>query len=482
MKGILTMRILLANPPWKEPGFYGVRAGSRWPHLEHEQSRYMPFPFFLAYTAAVLEQEGFFPRIIDAIAERINLETFLYEVEKTQPELIILEVSTPSFPFDLKTVSSIRQRIGNETKIALCGPNHVMVGDEFLHNTPEVDFVFRGEYEFVTLELVRALKSGSSLKSISGLNFRDSNGEIVVNPARKLLANIDSIPWPSRHQLPMKNYYDEVGGIPQPSAQMWASRGCPYMCIFCVWPQLVYGGSNYRVRNPSDVADEMAWLVNTYDYKSIYFDDDTFNIGKDRMLKLCDEIQKRDLKIPWGIMARADGMDRQVLERMREAGMFSVKYGIESGDQSIVDASGKKLSLKTAFEVIKITRELGIQFHLTFTFGLPGETWETAQKTIDMALELNPSTVQFSICTPMPGSKYFDMAIANGYLNDEDWTHYTGFNSAVIRTDALTSENLEEILVNAENAWNQHFEKRNKVNKRAERLKKFGRFLGTQRF
>ncbi len=454
------MRIFLGNPPWSKDNYYGVRAGSRWPHLELKGDRYIPFPFFMAYAGAVLEQHGYYPRIVDAIAEGLTEAAFLHAIDKAQPELLIIEVSTPSFPHDLDLLHTIRNRFGRDLRVAVCGPNHLMVGAEFLRNNTDVDFVMRGEYEFISLELAEALQSGKGLDSIAGLNYRDSHGNVHINPDRQLLKDIDSIPWPSRHQLPMMKYFDDAGGITQPCAQMWASRGCPHMCIFCVWPQLVYGGPNYRVRNPADVADEMEWLVKTYDYKAVYFDDDTFNIGKSRMLKLCEEIRNRNLNIPWAVMARADGMDQEILVRMKEAGLFSIKYGIESGDQSIVDGCGKKLDLATARETIRMTRDLGIQYHLTFTFGLPGETRETAQRTIEMALELDPVTVQFSICTPMPGSKYFEIAREKGYLRDEDWSHYTGFNSAVIRTDKLTSKDLEEIFFNAKQAWYRHVVKR----------------------
>lgn len=454
------MRVFFGNPPWSSGDSYGVRAGSRWPHLEDAQSRYMPFPFFMAYAAAVLEQNGYYPRIVDAIAERIPAEAFIYAIEKARPDLLIIEVSTPSFPCDLEILGQIRTRFGTDLRIAICGPNQLMVGPEFLEANPGIDFVMRGEYELITLELVRALESGDALEGIRGLNYRDRNGSVHINPERELLKNIDQIPWPSRHQLPMMNYYDEAGGIPQPCAQMWASRGCPFMCIFCVWPQLVYGGPNYRVRNPKDVADEMEWLVKTYGFKAVYFDDDTFNIGKSRMLELCNHIRSRNLNIPWAVMARADGMDIEVLTHMREAGLYSIKYGIESGDQRIVDGSGKKLDLKTARETIRMTRELGIQYHLTFTFGLPGETRETARKTLDMALELDPATVQFSICTPMPGSRYFEIAREKGYLRNSDWSHYTGFTSAVIRTDELSPDDLEKILSEAQQTWYRHVEQR----------------------
>ncbi|HPQ42008.1 MAG TPA: hypothetical protein PLV45_16690, partial [bacterium] len=151
------MRIFLGNPPWRETGLYGVRAGSRWPHLECEGSRYMPFPFFLAYACAVLEENGYFPCMVDALAERLNDALFLHKLEKADPDLIVLEVSTPSFPYDLETVASIRRTLGGRVKIALCGPNHLMTNMDFMNGHPQVDYVLKGEYEFILLDLVRAL-------------------------------------------------------------------------------------------------------------------------------------------------------------------------------------------------------------------------------------------------------------------------------------------------------------------------------------
>lgn len=450
------MKIFLGNPPWSEPGYYGVRAGSRWPHLECEASRYMPFPFFLAYATAVLEKNGYHPRLVDSVAERISVSVFLHKLAESSPDLVVLETSTPSFPNDIAIIRDIRSRSGPDLRIALCGPHQLMNGPDFLTENPEVDFVFRGEYEITLLDLVRALEDGTGLDAVTGLNYRDPDGVVRINPDRTLLKNLDELPWPSRHQLPMPAYYDEAAGVPQPSGQMWASRGCPYQCIFCVWPQLVYGGSNYRVRDPEDVAAEMAFLVDVYGYKSIYFDDDTFNIGKDRMLRICKSIRQRNLNIPWAIMARADTMDREILESMAAAGLFSVKYGVESAVQEIVDRSGKNLDLSRLKEIVAITRDLGIQYHLTFTFGLPGETRDTARKTIDMAVNLDPHTVQFSICTPMPGSRYYRMLEEKGFLESTDWSDYTGFNSAVARTEDLSARDLEDILKSANEVWLGH--------------------------
>jgi len=145
---------------------------------------------------------------------------------------------------------------------------------------------------------------------------------------------------------------------------------------------------------------------------------------------------------------------------MAQAGLYSVKYGVESANQTIINNSGKNLDISKVHNTVSMTRKLGIQMHLTFTFGLPGETSKTAKDTINLAIELDPDTIQFSICTPMPGSKYYRMLKEKGYLNDADWSDYSGFNSAVARTDELTSKDLENILFEANTIWHRHTQRR----------------------
>ncbi len=168
----------------------------------------------------------------------------------------------------------------------------------------------------------------------------------------------------------------------------------------------MYNGTIYRVRNVADVVNEMEYLVKEMGFKSVYFDDDTFNIGKERMLKICDEIKRRKLNIPWAIMARADIMDEEILMNMKEAGLYAVKYGVESASQELLDAINKCMNIKKTERMIKFTKMLGIKTHLTFTFGLPGETKDTISGTVDFALRSDPTTIQFSIVTPFPGTRF----------------------------------------------------------------------------
>jgi radical SAM superfamily enzyme YgiQ (UPF0313 family) len=457
------MKTLLINPPWSKKGMYGVRAGSRWPHLEpSETTDYMPFPFFMAYAVAVLERAQKSVAVIDACAEKADDSTCLERIASLAPDLIVLETATPTIDIDLAFARKVRERQPCAL-IAFCGPHAPMLEPSFLRANPEVDFAFRGEYEMILLDLVESLESGADKRSIAGLLFRGPGGEVADNGPRPLLKDIDSLPWPARHLFPMEQYNDRPGGIPSPSLQMWASRGCPFQCVFCVWPQVMYGGNRYRARNPADVADELEFCLKKWPFKSFYFDDDTFNIGKERIIRLCREIRSRKISLPWSVMARADLVDRELLSEMKQAGLVSLKYGMESGVQDLIDASGKGLRIEQVEHAVKISKELDIEVHLTFTFGLPGETRETIKRTIEKAIELDPFSVQFSIATPFPGTVYHADLTEKGHILTAEWEQYSGSTGAVHRTDALDKADLDEALQEACAAWDMHrFSSRNR--------------------
>nr|MBC8263824.1 radical SAM protein [Anaerolineales bacterium] len=181
--------------------------------------------------------------------------------------------------------------------------------------------------------------------------------------------------------------------------------------------------------------------------------DDTFDIGKPRILKLCNEIKRRNLSLPWTAMARADTADREMLEAMAGAGLYAIKYGVESGVQELVDAADKSLNLNRVKETVRITKDLGVKVHLTFTLGLPGETEETIQRTLDFATEVDPDSMQFSIATPYPGTTYYDMAQESGMLVAESWIDFDGADRAVLHTEALSPEKLEAALRRARRQW-----------------------------
>ena len=462
-------KVLLANPPWRDGKRYGIRAGSRWPFtVEVPQEnwtippQYVPFPFFLAYTTSLLKEKGFNAVMLDAIAEGLLDEEFFTRIQGYAPDLLLIETATASIYNDIDYVRKLKTLLP-KTKIILTGTHVTHFKQKFLEEYPCVDGIIIGEYEEAMLNIVNYFKEKGSFNGIEqkGFLFFDPKGEIQGSAVKTDLVDIDALPYPERLTLPIYNYEDLFAGMVFPSLQIHASRGCPYGCIYCVWPQVLYNSSRYRTRDPIKVVDEIEKMIQDYGYRSFYFDDDTFNIGKQRILTLCAEIKKRGLnKIPWSVMARADTSDFETLKAMQDAGLNSIKFGVESGVQELVDACGKGLDLKKVEQAVQWCKQLGLQFHLTFTFGLPGETKETIEKTIQYAMKLAPDTCQFSLTTPFPGTKHFELAKNKGLLLTQNWDRYDGNRYTVMRGENLSQEELEQAVKEAYRRWEEFDRKR----------------------
>ncbi|MFA5062575.1 MAG: radical SAM protein [Candidatus Omnitrophota bacterium] len=445
--------VSLVNLPWKRGGKWGVRAGSRWPHiLDDSETNYLPFPFFLAYAAALLQKNYFSVSLIDAIAEQLDEEVFLKKITGLNIDFLVAETSTPSFYNDLAILKKIHSSLG--IPIILCGPHFEIYQTQILKDNDFIAYTLFGEYEFTLLELLVSLAEKKDLSGVKGLIWR-AGSDVIKNPAREA-CDINLLPWPLRDALPMGKYMDLPGGLPIPSVQMLSSRGCPFRCTFCLWPQVFYSGRDYRPRDVGDVVNEMEYLVKVKGFKSIYFDDDTFNIGKERILEFCKQVRGKGLQnIPWAVMARADLMDKGILSEMKSAGLWAVKYGVESENQLSVDDCEKRLDLRKVTEIVGITKSLGIKTHLTFCFGFPGETDKSIRKTIDYSLKLDSDSAQFSILTPFPGTELFERLDNENRILTKDWSKYDGHHSCVFQPDILTVDDLEKAKEKACVIWAQ---------------------------
>lgn len=450
------MKILLANLPWFKNGYYGVRAGSRWPHIKNETERdYLPFPFYLAYSTSLLEAKGFSASLIDAIASKMTVNSFLKEVERFSPDILVVEISLPSRENDLEILKQIPSRV----KIIICGLDVEATSLDFLKLHPFIFASIRGEYELPLTKLITALHNNSSLNEIESIIYREGDS-LFTRKEERLLTNLNELPYPHRKKLPMKAYVDAPGGLPLPNVQMQASRGCPFQCSFCAWPQIMGKPGSYRFRKNEDIIKEMEYLVDKMKFKSIYFDDDTFNVGVARIQNFLDLlIEKRKTKkiqVPWAIMARADLMGESLLDKFKEAGLYSVKYGVESASQDILDNAKKDMKLEKAISMIKYTQQLGIKVHLTFMFGLPFETKETIQQTQDLAISLNPDSLQFSLAMPYPGTTLFDELYTSKQLIFSDNNHFDGNYNAIIKSELLSPQELLEAKDQAYAKWGEY--------------------------
>ena len=450
------MKVFLSNAPWYEvgeKGFLGVRAGSRWPHKWNYNPsmriEYRPFPFFMATASALLKKNGFDVEFRDSIESGDTYEEYYHILERSHPDYVLLETSTPSLKNDLDIAKKIKEELP-DSMIIFTGLHVEIAQEEFLKKYPWIDFTIYGEYEMPLLRLMEAIRERKPFSNVPAIVFRD--GDIIKKTERGESVSMSELPWPDRDSIPT-DYYDGMNGLGEPQLQMHTSRGCPYHCNFCVWPQLVYGNHLYRMRDPQDIINEILTNLEKIDYKSIYFDDDAININKEHILELCRLIKEHgiDKRVKWGCMARADLMDDEILAALKDSGCYSVKYGVETFNQEILDRTGKSMDINKNMENVKKTREkYGIKVHLTYCLGLLGDTEETVKDTIEKALELGADSRQFSIATPYPGSVLWDIYKENGWIASDDYSLFDGHNTAVSSQGTLTPERLSQLREYAE--------------------------------
>lgn len=439
------MKVLVANPPWRDGGFYGVRSGCRFPYQTDELTwegvpTWIPFPFSPAIAATMLEKDGFTVEFWDGVADGSETEDFLRRIREYQPDLYLHECVAPTYPSDAIFYRRLREMLPN-CVLAVAGPMVTAHAREMFADNPAFDIGMTYEWEETTLDVAQRLRDGRPLDGVPGVVHR-RNGEIVIEE-RRPSPDVKSLPWPMRDHLPMLRYNDDFAFLPVPNLQMFSSRGCPYHCTFCMWTFARYGNPQVRFRDPDDILDEIEWCMKRWPFKAVYFDDDTFNISKKFTLELCEKMRRRGFNVPWAGMCRADLFDRETLTACREAGMIAVKYGIESADQGILDGIKKGLSVTKAEEVIGITKELGIKVHLTLIVGLPGETDATLRKTWHFVKRVRPDYMQFSLATPYPGTELYRQAAERGWIETREWNEFNADSRATMRTEALSRTDLE---------------------------------------
>ncbi len=441
------MKVVLANGPWVDDSEkYGLRAGSRWPHmrLKKEQLQYFPYPFYMAGAAAVAKEAGHEVLIRDCIAAGQSSDEFLAELKAFAPKVVVLETSTPSIYNDLRLAKAVKTATG---AIVVMAGTHATACPEECLAVPEVDYVVRHEYDFALRNLLAALDAGQDVGGLGGLALRAADGRVQVNPAEPKIPDLDSIPWPMREGLPMHRYNDPFCKH-APNVALMASRGCPYACTFCVEPTVFYDSPNFRMKSPKNIVDEMEYCIKTFGAKEIYFDDSSFSVDQDQVLRICEEIQRRGLKVWWSAMADAH-LKPDTLRAMKEAGCIALKFGLESADPRILRNIKKHINLEMCKRMVRYCNEVGIETHATYIFGLPGETLETIKVTTDFAFQLGTTTAQFATCIPIPGTALFAEAKEKGWLTTYDWEKYDGCHGAVISYPELSGDQIIAAVRNA---------------------------------
>lgn len=402
---------LLINPPdlkSKYKKFFGIKAP----------------PLGLAYIAAVLERGNISVEILDCAALDMDFEELRDGLSEKNHNLVGITSTTPTIPEALRTAKIAKQAL--DSKIALGGPHPTFTHKQLLKENEFIDYIVRGEGEETFLELAKKLGNENEIREVNGISYRE-DGEVIVNPSREPIEEIDRLPFPARHLLPNEEY--KLFDIKMPLTTMITSRGCPMQCQFCASSAM--HGRRIRRRSPSDVVDEMIKVKRKYDIKNIAFMDDTFTLFPDWIEKFTNLLKQKDLEIGWGCTARADKLDKATLSKMSEAGCHTLFFGVESGVQDILNNIKKGIKISDIKKAFNVSRDLGIRTIASLALGLPGETKETAEKTIKFVKELKPDYALFSIATPYPGTKFYEKVKEKGLIETNDWSKYNLFSSVL---------------------------------------------------
>jgi radical SAM superfamily enzyme YgiQ (UPF0313 family) len=401
------------------------------PHLEGAYHHPLFPPIGLSYLAAVLEQNGFEVKVIDCPACGFTHENLKQELSAFSPDLIGVASMTATVPSALRAARTAKEACP-ESKVIIGGPHATFADTQILTEEKAVDIVVRGEGEMTLLELAQNGADPASLPETKGLTFR-SNGQIVRTPNRPFIEDLDALPRPAYHYVPMDKYRI-YGKIFLP---IMTSRGCPFQCSFCVASQMF--GAKFRARSPKNVVDELEWLKTEYGAEGISFHDDTLTLDKRRIIDICDEMIARKINLPWGCQTRVDTVSEEVLAKMHRAGCNEVSFGVESGCQRILDAVHKKFELSQAEKAIKWAKKEGLFVAVSTIIGYPGETKETMRQTADLMRRIEPDDAWLCIATPYPGTELRALVEKMGWKMTDDWTKYNTMNP-IYENPTLPSE------------------------------------------
>ena len=452
------MRVCLINPPRIQPKAWG-------------RPNVVP-PILLASVAAVLEKkhsvciidapnEGWKNLIeLDETKYRCGLsaQTIVKRVKQWNTDVIVIEIPFSGWSKTAYEVISALKSVNKNIDVVLFG-QHPSARPEACLLDSEADFVVIGEPENTVFELIDALELGKQdFSEIDGLAFR-KDGKPVLTGNRAIIEDLDSLPFPARHLLPMKIYYEAVkenplrGEVSKPWTIVVTSRGCPYNCVFCsnctIW------GRKWRARSAKNVVDELEHVVKTYGVKQVDFHDDNMTLDKKRMADICDLIVERGVRVEWftpnGV--RADRLDEPLLRKMKRSGCKKIRIAPESGVQRVVnDVIGKNLDLKSVEQTVISCKKVGIKVGCFFVIGLIGETKADIEETIKFAYKLKKlgaDSFIFSIAMPLYGTVLYEQALEGDFLREGFCDYALAATEPLIETPEFSASDLRELCARA---------------------------------
>lgn len=375
-------------------------------------------PLGFCYLAASLRQSGIKSRIIDALSFEKTMEETVREVIDCKPRYVGIGATTVG----IFRAAELAERIKKENPeiITLIGGAHLTaVPEETMKRFHQFDIGVIGEGEHTIVDLVNALDKGRDLWAVKGIILRRKGGEVFSTPHRLPIENLDSIPMPAWDMVPHLSEYRESATrfSKLPLGAIITSRGCPGKCLFC--DNSVFG-RRFRAHSAHYVIKMIRHLKETYGINSLVFYDDYFVVDRKRLKEICQRMIEEKFDLEWVCSARVNAVTEEMLELMKRAGCFQIAYGIESGNQNILNIQQKGVTLERIRRAVEMTHKAGIRSKGYFMIGHPTETPETIQDTIDFATSIPLDNFQATYFTPFPGSQAYGEAHKYGSF-DDDW-------------------------------------------------------------
>ena len=376
-------------------------------------------PLSLSYLSGSLLAHGFEVEILDLLTSKASPAKIRRKLQQYQPQIVGTTGVTMTFPAAARILRVCKEFDPGITTV-MGGPHVSFAAEDTFHRAPWIDIVAAGEGDVTVVELASALDRGADIGKVAGL-YINRNGKVTKTAPRPLIDNLDELPFPARHLLPLSKYH-ALGA----ACSVVSSRGCPYGCIFCTTPRMY--GRKVRFRQPHLVVDEIEVIYREYGFSQISVVDDTFTLNHPHATELCRELIRRHLPVKWSIFSRVDTLTPELLDLMREAGCTCMLFGVESGNQEVLNSIKKGITPEKVRNGVRMATEAGIGSFASFILGLPGETPERARETLALAMELAErwgTQYGFHYLSPFPGTELFEQAEKLGIrFLTKDWSRY----------------------------------------------------------
>jgi radical SAM superfamily enzyme YgiQ (UPF0313 family) len=430
-------KILLLAPPYLD--LYG--------ELSRAAGRY--FPLGLAYLASYLRKFGGHEvGMYEPEAQGLGYSDIRDIIIKSDPDIVGLTCSTPNFSRAMGLAALCRKH--SRARIVLGGVHATAIPEFIMQNHADLlDCVVVGEGEETMLELAEAFGRGEGLNGIKGIVYMEGDGVVRTEP-RPFITELDSMPFPARDLIPQHLFMPNTHNARhRSSATMLTSRGCPFNCTFCA-ARLV-SGKRYRTHSPEYVLEEMQMLKRDYGVRQILITDDTFTINRARLVKICEGMISRRLNLSWFCFSQVNTVNRETLSLMKKAGCYNIGFGVESADEEILKAMGKKIKPSEAIKVVQTANDLGMKTQAFYIFGSPGEGREQMLKTIALSKKVNSTLAFFNMLVPYPGTRDFDFFFSGIPLKDIDWENFVAIGEKCVlsKNTKVSSGEIERLIAQA---------------------------------